>query len=607
MVLVQWIERGLGQLFAPDPNYRPKPDDLDTKSGFWQVVAPDPNFTEPADGSTIVRVPPSAAFQYLPRTAEVECIHCHKMTPILTAGNATPKANTNATALEITPTSALNDPQLDRLVLEACYETSKTGSLPYEVREKVMAVFRLCSSNQPIADKLLQRLRAKLEADPTLFTRRSFNTGNHLPNGLTLIMAAAHHDQIAVMDLLWELGSPDQLFQVTVSGQTAEHLAAEFGHTQALEKLIQWRREIAGISSPAPIDLAGQTPYGAAVTSPHPKAQKHKAKLTGLLFSPQDASVLGSPVPAAARQQFHRALGLAVAHAAIPGRRGYMEDAVAIKLYENMLIVCVCDGHDDGGQVSNFCASLLPDIIYNTDETLDWATRCVKACLEVDSKLQAIRVSGGSTAIVAIVTQEQIVVANVGDSRCILAQEGQVVALSQDHKPGDAAERERIEKAGCEVLEEKFMDKGVEHTIHKVLVGSSRLACSRTFGDFEYKANESLGPEDQAVVAVPDVVVHNRVDTDRYLILACDGIWDVMNNDQVGQYVYDRASQDDGPVILSRVCDDLVQECLALQSTDNLSVIVVALDTVTELLTGVNVMPRKALDFSSENVVDSKS
>ena len=170
-----------------------------------------------------------------------------------------------------------------------------------------------------------------------------------------------------------------------------------------------------------------------------------------------------------------------------------------------------------------------------------------------------------------------------------------MTALSEDHKPDLPDERERIEGAGMLVLPDVFRDpdalpgaEGSEEnlvTIWKVVKSESdRLGVSRAFGDFDYKGNESLGPERQAVVCTPDIRVHARDRTrDMFLVLACDGVWDVMSNDQVGAFVTrahgdisaagDRAPEE----TLAEVGDRLLDECLRRGSRDNMSALIVSL------------------------------
>ena len=84
----------------------------------------------------------------------------------------------------------------------------------------------------------------------------------------------------------------------------------------------------------------------------------------------------------------------------------------------------------------------------------------------------------GCTANVVIVTPEQIICGNLGDSRSILARiNGDVLPLSIDHKPEDKEEIDRIHKAGGYVAEMRVC---------------GNLNLSRCLGDFTYKLNSDL-------------------------------------------------------------------------------------------------------------------
>lgn len=62
------------------------------------------------------------------------------------------------------------------------------------------------------------------------------------------------------------------------------------------------------------------------------------------------------------------------------------------------------------------------------------------------------------------------------------------------------------------------------------------LAVSRALGDFEYKKNPALPAWEQCVSPLPDVVNHTLSETDEFLVLACDGIWNVMTGQQVTHF-----------------------------------------------------------------------
>jgi len=183
-----------------------------------------------------------------------------------------------------------------------------------------------------------------------------------------------------------------------------------------------------------------------------------------------------------------------------------------------------------------------------------------------------------------------------------------VKPLSTDHKPELEKEKLRIEEAGLTVMEEKFNDPhdGSERSIHKVVLSEdNRMATSRAWGDFEYKTNEDLPPEQQAVTAAPEVKVHARTSRDAFLVAACDGIWDVMSSEDVAAFVAGRWDFYHGGTIpapaalLPTIADDLLKECLRRGSTDNLSVTLAALsdwaDTVSSQRSAA--VQRRKIDF----------
>jgi len=113
---------------------------------------------------------------------------------------------------------------------------------------------------------------------------------------------------------------------------------------------------------------------------------------------------------------------------------------------------------------------------------------------------------------VVIVTKTEIICANSGDSRTVLAKSGIAVDLSKDHKPTNPSELRRIQHAGG------FVEDGRVN---------GALALSRALGDFDYKKNKKLKPKDQAVTAMPDVKTVPITTDTQFIILACDGVWDV--------------------------------------------------------------------------------
>jgi len=114
--------------------------------------------------------------------------------------------------------------------------------------------------------------------------------------------------------------------------------------------------------------------------------------------------------------------------------------------------------------------------------------------------------------------------------------------------------------------------------------GKARLRMSRSFGDFYLKQTATLPAEQQAVVAVPEVTVHVRTGGDAFVVLACDGVFDVMSNQQVVDAVghhLGHGAYGGGPAPpattqrCAEACDLLLQECLTRGAHDNLSALVV--------------------------------
>lgn len=173
--------------------------------------------------------------------------------------------------------------------------------------------------------------------------------------------------------------------------------------------------------------------------------------------------------------------------------------------------------------------------------------------------------ASGCAATGVIVTNEYIICANTGDSRTVLGSLGQAKALSYDHKPDNEGEKSRIINAGG------YVDMGRVN---------GNLALSRAFGDFTFKRSPQLPPEQQVVTACPDIIEHKLGPNDEFLVLACDGIWDCMNSQEVVEFIRRGISE---KLDLTEICELLMDECLAPESDtsgigcDNMTVCIVAL------------------------------
>ena len=143
---------------------------------------------------------------------------------------------------------------------------------------------------------------------------------------------------------------------------------------------------------------------------------------------------------------------------------------------------------------------------------------------------------GGTTVVSTMLTPQNIYFSNLGDSRALLCRGGRVGFSTADHKPYSPAEKERIERAGGSV------------TLQRI---NGSLAVSRALGDFSYKTAEWCTAREQMVSPEPEVTVVERSPMDEFLVLACDGVWDAISNDELCEFVSSRL----------RVCTDLREVC----------------------------------------------
>ena len=110
------------------------------------------------------------------------------------------------------------------------------------------------------------------------------------------------------------------------------------------------------------------------------------------------------------------------------------------------------------------------------------------------------------------------------------------------------------------------------------------LATSRGLGDFEYKNVKNISetskwaPNRQFVSSEPDVFSTQRDLLDKFVVLACDGIWDVLKNEDVRDYYLFKIASSQpkiNPDDLVKMNDELLNQCLERGSRDNMSVIIV--------------------------------
>lgn len=204
----------------------------------------------------------------------------------------------------------------------------------------------------------------------------------------------------------------------------------------------------------------------------------------------------------------------------------------------------------------------------DSDDEEDDEIAAVPALSAIASNNEEPGKDSGTTAVVALLNDYQLFVANAGDSRCVLCREDVALDMSHDHKPEDEEELARIKNAGGYVSGGRV---------------NGGLNLSRAIGDHSYKMNEKFDLKNQMISAVPDVKKVTLKKGDKFMVLACDGIWNTLSSQDVVNFVLARLPDSDSKdeIKLSSICEELMTTCLAPDTTgdgtgcDNMTCIII--------------------------------
>jgi protein phosphatase 1L len=193
-----------------------------------------------------------------------------------------------------------------------------------------------------------------------------------------------------------------------------------------------------------------------------------------------------------------------------------------VQILDKTAFFGVFDGHA-GGKCSKFLSQFLPQYIANEPDfqsNLSAATYrgFLKANSDFLQRSEINNFNDGSTAICVILRNSTLLVANVGDSRGVLCCQGIAVPLSTDHKPGKPEEYRRIQARGGQVT----FNFGVPRV-------NGALAVSRAFGDRNLH---------KFISAEPEISTQILTEKDEFIILATDGVWDVIRNQEAVDIVH---------------------------------------------------------------------
>jgi serine/threonine protein phosphatase PrpC len=234
-----------------------------------------------------------------------------------------------------------------------------------------------------------------------------------------------------------------------------------------------------------------------------------------------------------------------VGYAETIGARPSMEDTLVVWRWfvQGLSVYAIIDGHG-GSETASQSAYLIPRLFREIPSKA--ISEMSTVFRQVNIELQRRNVHDGAAIVVALVGQNEIGVAHLGDARAVIVKKDlSCVSLTLDHK---ATERSEID-----LLKENrsFVDQNRTAGV---------LAVSRAIGDFDIPG----------VGRVPAMTQWVRRPDDYRLVLGCDGVFDVISNDEIGQIIGHEGNMQRAAYLLRNVAS-------ARGSQDNISVIVVNL------------------------------
>ena len=293
-----------------------------------------------------------------------------------------------------------------------------------------------------------------------------------------------------------------------------------------------------------------------------------------------------------------------------------------IKSWPKISFFSIFDGHG-GEECSEFLKeNYLKYLVKNKNFPFDIKQSMIEAFQEVEEEFFKLKCKdtleesdkSGSCALVAVIFDNKIYIANIGDSRAIMSiNEGtKIKQLTVDHKPDNLAEFERAIKNGSKIYlddnDDPYRDVSKiqfikdKHDLEKkkeIKQNSdedkifreypSDLAVMRTVGDIKAKRKE-FGGNPGTIINHPDIFIIDINSNDDFLVLGCDCIFDDLSNQEIvdaAWMVFKHRGKEknyDIHELSQEACDLVIKYALEKQTTDNLSCIIIGLEGVEKFL-----------------------
>ncbi len=339
----------------------------------------------------------------------------------------------------------------------------------------------------------------------------------------------------------------------------------------------------------------------------------------------------------------HRPYGIIQAYSTITssGKRDYNEDRVSIIYnipkppgysqnrnnipWPNCSFFGLYDGHG-GSRACDFLRDNLHKYIINDKYFPSNPQKAIANGFIYAEKLFFKNYTGidcsGSCAIIILIIENRVYIANVGDSRAILSAKNgtKFYQLSRDHRPGDEKEYKRILDAGGKIYKTEYeysnsntkvnsynnrstynnkRNYSNNSTSNRINISNNRnssvigplrvspgkLSVSRTIGDIEAK-DPKFGGNPNVIISIPEIKYFDNTDKNDFILIFCDGVYEKLKNQDIIDCIWKEIkTKKFGDIhnMAGYTIEKLIDKCMLQDSTDNLTAIMVCLKSYEKL------------------------
>jgi len=234
----------------------------------------------------------------------------------------------------------------------------------------------------------------------------------------------------------------------------------------------------------------------------------------------------------------------------------------------------VCDGHG-GVQAADFVNNhLFDNIIAHSSFLEDTETAILTGFAQTEAafckfvKEEEIDGMIGTTVTAVLIIENQLYVANLGDSEAVLCSGGQDHLLTEAHIPSNLQEEERVIQAGGLMVSDKRGTKRLGHPAWNPKLVN--IGVTRAIGDYFFKNEEYVGKRQSGLISVPSIKKWNLTTEDQFLVIASDGFWDVVKHKEAVDYINRNIELDS-----DTICKQLLELSSSRRSNDNITVLLI--------------------------------